>query len=167
MKRFAAFIPLVLGITFFTYNLYAQGNAKAGFAKLNTLAGEWTGKGPNGLVVNVTYEAVAGGTAIMETRAPTGEPSMVSIFHMDGNRLMMTHYCSDGNQPRMRAKIPSEENQLDFAFIDVTNLATPETGHMRALSYEFKDKNHITQIWTWRQDNKDMPAVFHLERKIE
>ena len=165
MKRCLSILAVLSLITLFTNSTFAQQKAKAGFEKLNSLVGEWQGKGPNGLLVNISYQSLAGGTALMETRAPTNEPSMISIFHIDGDKLMMTHYCSDGNQPRMRAEVFTKEiKSLDFNFVDVTNLAKPATGHMRNLSYTFLDKDHITQVWTWRQDGKDNPAVFDLER---
>ncbi len=31
-----------------------------------------------------------------------GPENMITMFHMDGDRLLMTHYCGAGNQPRMK-----------------------------------------------------------------
>jgi hypothetical protein len=36
---------------------------------------------------------------------------------------------------------------------------------MHSLAMNFQDKDHMTQVWTFRQDGKDMPVTFYLERK--
>jgi hypothetical protein len=102
----------------------------------------------------------------METIEAEGEPSMVTLYHPDGNKLMMTHYCSIGNQPRMRADVPTGEvKNLSFTFVDATNMAKPADGHMHSLTMTFQDADHMAQVWTFRQDSKDMPVTFNLERK--
>ncbi len=34
---------------------------------------------------------------------PGMEHEMTNMYTLDGNTLVMTHYCAGGNQPRMRA----------------------------------------------------------------
>lgn len=148
------------------YPVQAQNSASDGYEKLKSLEGEWTGMGPNDLQLNVTYEIVSGGQSVIETRVPVGEPSMVTVFHLDGDSLMMTHYCSAGNQPRMRATVLSDKI-VDFTMIDVTNLATPNEGHMHGLRFDFEDDTHFMQLWTWRQDGADLPAAFQMQRVNE
>jgi hypothetical protein len=29
---------------------------------------------------------------------------MVTVYHLDGKKLVLTHYCSGGTQPRVRSK---------------------------------------------------------------
>jgi len=144
----------------------AQYSASDGYEKLKSLEGEWTGIGPNDLQLSVTYQIVSGGQAVIETRVPVGEPSMVTVFHLDGDSLMMTHYCSAGNQPRMRTTVLSK-NIIDFTKVDVTNLASASEGHMQGLRFEFEDDMHFRQLWTWRQDGADLPAAFQLQRVNE
>ncbi len=175
MKRLA---PMLLSFTIITCTvnmLWAQSQATkgqaaqdwaaAGFEKLKSLAGEWQGQGPHGLT-KVSYQVVSGGTAVMETMVPEHEPSMVTLYHRDGDRFMMTHYCSSGNQPRMRAEATGGEfKSLNFTFIDITNLAKPADGHMQELVLNFQSKDQFTSVWTWRQDGRDTPSTFVLERK--
>ena len=73
-------------------------NADAAFKKLAALAGEW--KTEDGKA-SLTYEVIAGGTAVIERETAEGRPSMVTLYHRDGDRLLLTHYCMAGNQPRM------------------------------------------------------------------
>jgi hypothetical protein len=91
---------------------------------------------------------------------------MVSVYHLDGADLRMTHYCTAGNQPRMRAEPPSGEvKQLRFVFVDATNLAKSSDDHIRGLTITFQDKDHMTQEWEVREGGKDSFTTHKLERK--
>ncbi len=44
-----------------------------------------------------------------------GEHGMITIFHMDNARVLMTHYCGAGNQPRMQASgSPDGSDHIHF-----------------------------------------------------
>ena len=87
----------------------AQGKGDTSFKNLKMLEGEWEGTNPAGIPVTVTYEVYSGGSAIMEKLQPQGEASMITVYHMDDGNLMMTHYCSAGNQPRMKGTVTGRE----------------------------------------------------------
>ena len=143
-----------------------QSKAAPGFEKLKTLVGEWQGKDSKGGTLTVSYELISNGSSLMETLVPAKEPSMVTIYHLDGDNLMMTHYCSINNQPRMRAAMPSGEiKKLSFTFVDGTNMAKPTDAHMHSLALTFQDNDHLTQEWSMKHEGKDMPVTFNLERK--
>ena len=102
----------------------------------------------------------------METFAPTGMEEMVTVYSLDGDGIALVHFCPTNNQPRMRV-VPatSDPKELVFDFVSASNLPSPATGHQHHLVIRFEDADHITETWTWRQDNMDMPMVFHLDRK--
>lgn len=84
----------------------AGATARDAFEKLRSLIGRWEATTSEEITATVTYELHAGGTALFETFVEA-EPSgsdMVSAFHLDGDRLMLSHFCSGGNQPRMMAR---------------------------------------------------------------
>jgi len=86
---------------------------------------------------------------------------MVTVYHPDGGRLMMTHYCSLHNQPRMRADTaPAENGKLVFNFVDATNMPSPDAMHMHKLVVTFVDKDHFAQEWTWKGGEKEGTEVF-------
>ncbi len=90
---------------------------------------------------------------------------MVTMYHVDGNRLMCTHYCSRNNQPRMTADMFDNKNKiLKFAFQDITNLPKPEEGHMHSLAIRFPDSNHMEEDWEWKEGDDDRHSVFKFER---
>jgi hypothetical protein len=157
-------LSFAVGLLFVTGFVLAQAKPPGGFDRLKSLAGDWEGTNPKGKTVRATYSVVSGNTAVMETLNPSDEPGMITVFHPDGNQLMMTHYCSSGNQPRMRATA-SNEKELLFSFLDATNLSSPSAGHMQRLQIEFVDANHIVESWTWRENGEDKSEVFHFARR--
>ena len=146
--------------------IQAGSHAPAAFKKLQSLAGEWEGKDDQGMAVKTSFKVAAADTAIIETILPHGMEEMVTLYSADGDGIALVHYCPTNNQPRMRA-VPAADDvrELVFTFQSATNLASPATGHQRQLVLRFDDADHITETWTWRQNSKDTPMVFHLARK--
>ncbi|MEE8366950.1 MAG: hypothetical protein V3S30_01400, partial [Thermoanaerobaculia bacterium] len=89
-----------------------------------------------------------------------------TMYHLDGDRLMLTHYCMAKNQPRMKADLTSSDlNTLRFSFLDATNMKSPEDGHMHSAVFRFVDENEMKQSWTFRKDGKDsFTEVIRFER---
>src|SRR4051794_21783575 len=120
--------------------------AHAGLEKMKKLAGTWVeadkdGK-PTDKVVSV-IKVTAGGSAVTETLFPGQPMEMVSIYHLDGSDLLMTHYCALGNQPRMKADPKSPANQIRFKFAGGTNLDPAKDMHMHEGTLTFIDADHI------------------------
>ena len=167
-------LTLVLSLFLSAALLFADEKPKApksspAFDKLKTLAGEWQAKTKDGQEVKTSYKLVSNGSALVETleMGKKGEGTMVTVYHLDGNNLMMTHYCSANNQPRMKAQPAAGEiKSLAFSYVDATNLAPPDSGHMHKLVITFQDEKHMTQEWTWREYGKDaFTELFEYKRK--
>jgi len=58
--------------------------------------------------VKATYTLVSGGTALMERLKSANEPEMITLYSLDGDHLLVTHYCSMGNQPQMKTATITE-----------------------------------------------------------
>ncbi len=133
---------------------------------MKTLVGEWAGKMESGRAARVSYRLVSNGTAVLETLQSAGEPEMVTLYAAASSRVVATHYCSAGNQPRMRTPpISGSPQRLDFALVDVTNLSGAGAGHMRHLAVTFEDDDRFTQHWTWWENGKDKTEAFHFARQ--
>src|SRR5215471_7493748 len=118
----------------------------AGLEKMKTLVGTWVmadkdGK-PTDEVVSVV-KVTAGGSAVHETIFPGQPHEMVSVYHLDGSDLVMTHYCMLGNQPRMKADPKSPANQIRWEFAGGTNLDPAKDKHMHEGTITFVDDDHI------------------------
>lgn len=117
-----------------------------GLERLKKLAGTWVmadkeGK-PTDQVVSVV-KLTAAGSAVHETLFPGSPHEMVSIYHLDGPDLIMTHYCALGNQPRMKADPKSPANQIRFQFAGGSNLNPAKDKHMHEGTITFVDDDHI------------------------
>lgn len=154
---------LFLSLLFFS--LTSLVHASGAMDQLKSLAGEWDGKTSEGKPVHISYKLVSGGSTVMETLQSEHDVDMITMYHPDGNSIMMTHYCMAQNQPRMKAAALENANRLDFQFLDATNLSSPNAGHMHELVLTFQDHDHITQQWTWKEGGKTKVDTFTLIRK--
>ena len=136
--------------------------AQPALEKLKALAGEWNfASGPNTGKLAVRYAVSAGGTSVVETLFPGSQHEMVTVYHLDGDRLMMTHYCAAGNQPRMHADPATD--RLVFTYSGGSNMKDTD-GHMHAMTLTFVDADHVKAEWTWKgAETKTQP--FEFERK--
>jgi hypothetical protein len=129
-------------------------DAGAAFERLKLLAGEWQGDAASG-GASLSYELVANGTALIERESGGGRPTMMTMYHRDGERLLLTHYCMAGNQPRMQAQAyDPATGALVFEFVDATNLTNPDATHMHAVTFKFVDDTHIDTLWQLYQKGK-------------
>ena len=113
---------------------------------MKKLAGTWVeadkdGK-PTDKVVSV-IKVTAGGSVVHETLFPGQPHEMISVYHLDGGELVMTHYCVLGNQPRMKADPKSPADQIHFKFAGGTNLDPAKDKHMHEATMTFIDDDHI------------------------
>ena len=124
-----------------------QVDAKAAYARLGTLAGEWEADTTMGKA-HVTYELIAGGSALVERESMEHMPPMETVYHLDGNRLQLTHYCALGNQPKLEARAyDARTGNLEFGFLSATNLASPTAAHMHNATFRFIDDKHFAAAW--------------------
>jgi hypothetical protein len=142
-----------------TQNAHAQqlspaSEATAAFARLKTLAGEWQADTKQGKA-HLSYELVAGGSALLERESIEGMPPMLTVYYLDGDRLLLTHYCMAGNQPRLQERrFDPATGDIEFAFLDATNLANPSAGHMHNAKIHLIDRNHLASEWQFYEDGK-------------
>src|SRR5580700_10282452 len=112
-----------------------QTPAQLAFARLKTLAGTWKGQAAMGpqpgmsAPVRVSLRVTSGGAALLHEMVPEGrsdDPSNgaddpITMLYVDGDRLILTHYCDSGkNRPRMVGKLSSDGKTVQFDFLDVS-----------------------------------------------
>lgn len=161
-------IALLVIIALLANSTIANDKTESGFKQLKLLLGDWRGKLPNGNFIDVSYQEINGG-AIVE-RYHSKDPmwwNMSSVYHKDVDKIIMSHYCSWGNHPRMTAKMPEGPvRKLEFSFADIA-MTEPDNGYMRDLTFNFQDKDHFTHRWVWHEDGEDTVLHLTMERKSD
>lgn len=146
------------------------------FDRVAKLEGEW--------VVDMTAEEIAQygqpGTSVIKVTSSGSivrdimfvgtAHEMTNVYHMDGDELVLTHYCSQGNQPRMEAKLNDghqhASNQIHFQFDEVSNLTSADQSYMGDVVLTFVDDNHYTQTWThYKAGKSESGPVIKWKRK--
>jgi hypothetical protein len=150
-----------------------QASAQLAFARLKTLAGNWKGQAAMGPGMNapvrVSLRVTSGGAALMHEMVPEGrsdDPSNgdddpVTMIYVDGDRLMLTHYCDSGkNRPRMVGKLSPDGKTVEFSFLDVSG--GTRYGHMHHAVFTTIDADHHTEDWTYMSP-ANKPAQAHID----
>jgi len=147
-------IVLTSAATFANSSRGDEPAAEAAFARLKALAGQWEAEGREGHE-RLSYELIANGTALVERETAANRPEMLTVYHLDGNRLVLTHYCMAGNQPRMELRgFDPQTGALTFDFVGATNLAAPTSGHMHSVALRLADANHIVTEWKFVENGE-------------
>jgi len=171
MKRasiatFFALLLLVPALTFGQAVTVKQAGtpseARASFDLLKSLAGRWKGRSsvtfpaPDSFPVQVLLRITSGGDALMHEMTPEGradDPSHgdddpVTMFYLDGDRLLLTHYCDAGkNRPRMAAKRSADGKTVEFDFLDLSG--ETRRGHMHHAVFTWVDADNHIEDWTY------------------
>jgi hypothetical protein len=164
-KSLRTILPLILFATALT--AHAQTDAQKAFAAIKTMPGTWEGKTSDGHTLQVNFKEVSDGSAVMSEIPGHGSETMVSMFNMDGaEKLLLTHYCSVGNQPRMQASVSPDGKTFTFNYVDATNLTSPDAGHMQKMVLTLVDENHHTEDWTFIDHGREKKEFFDLHRKL-
>jgi len=126
--------------------------ALALFELVKSLRGEWVAESTKGWVESASFQVLARGTAVLETTGFTSppEPGMATVIHLDGDRVLLTHYCEAGNQPRLQATAFDPVGRTaTFSFLDGTGMASRDVGHMDRVVIRFIDADHFDSQWSW------------------
>ncbi len=144
-------------------------SGKDAFAALKGLTGEWhgnineKGKGPE---VTVVYRVTAAGSAVLETLFPGSDHEMVTVYHLDGGKLVLTHYCAMGNQPHMALDKRSTAEDLVFDFAGGSNVNPRKDLHMHSARIHIESPDALMGEWTAFKDGKEAEVTrFFLARQ--
>jgi len=125
----------------------SQSEAQKTFEKLKTLAGSWQGS-VMGMSIQATIRVTSRGNAILHEMTSSAMPdNPITMIYVDGDRLLLTHYCDSGNRPRMEGKISPDGNSVEFTLLDITG--NTERGFMNRVSFTLVDANHHNEESTW------------------
>src|SRR4029450_5459231 len=141
-----------------------RSESEQAFDRLASLQGEWEGE-QRGTKMKGTYTLTANGSTLMEEVRPETGPVMITMFTVDGDHLIATHYCSARNQPQMvTSPVTDAHKPLAFTLACITALKSPADWHNTGLTVIQEDNNHLSQEWTYESEGKIGKTVFHYTR---
>jgi hypothetical protein len=171
MTNLAKYLLLTVAVLAITILAAAQNPAvpptksTTTFTQMKALVGEWEAV-QDGESVKETYTLTANGSALMAETRSANEPAMITMFTVDGDHLIATHYCIAGNQPQMVTGVPDDlQKGVTFTLARVTGMKTPDDWHNTGVTITLEDPNHMTQKWTYLYKGKTGTGVFHFTRK--
>src|SRR5262245_62991488 len=101
----------------------------------------------------VDYRFISNNTVLVEAYNAGSPRETMTVFHADGASLIATHYCAQGNQPRLRLAPGSKG--LVFVFFDATNLPDPSSSHLVRLELSLEPDGSLKRTETYRERGKD------------
>jgi hypothetical protein len=163
-RRVLISILLLVGVAVAGSAKSSQVQANAAFTRLKSLVGNWEADTSKGKVTS-RYELIACGSVLLEHLTVPGDDEMLTAYHLDGDQLVLTHYCMAGNQPRMVAQgFDASSGELDFAFAGASNLK-PGAGHMHDASFRLISQDRYDAKWDFFEGGKaKFSEDFHYTR---
>lgn len=172
--KFIRFMPAVVLASLFTMAFAqheahksldkpAPSDAEKSFTLLKSLAGTWQGSVTtdppqpemgNGALMEASLRVTSRGNAMVHEMKEAGKPDdparydhPLTMLYLDGDRLLLTHYCDAGNRPRMAARTSPDGKTVEFDFLDVAG--STKYGHMQHAVFTIIDANHHIEEWTY------------------
>ncbi len=108
-----------------------QPSPQAVFDQLKTLQGDW--RSTSGATI-ANFRLIANGSSIVETWTMSPTRQSMTVYTMDGERIIATHYCPQGNAPRLELSNTGADGTHHFVFLDGANLQKEDRSHAHAFS---------------------------------
>ncbi len=139
----------------------APSDAKKAFNTIKTLAGSWQGS-IGDLSTQVTIRVTSAGGAIMHD-AFMAKTNKITMFYLEGDRLLLTHYGGEGNRPRFEGKLTPDGKSIEFSFLDVAG--GTQRGLMKRMMFTIVDaNNHVIEVTYILPDGKAVEARGEFQR---
>lgn len=136
--------------------------AEEQFAKIVSWEGRWTVAETDAL--EIVFESTARGKTMVERWETAAGLHSITVYHVNGEHVVATHYCPQGNQPRL-ASVTGDETKIAFAFRDITGLDAGES-HTHTLAFEPQADGSLlrTEVYTGA-DGPGAPSSYTLKRE--
>lgn len=109
--------------------------AEDAFAQLSRMVGTWRPADKPESPLRIRFYLTAGNSVLVESWEARGKPHSMTLYHRDGGALLATHYCPQGNQPRL-ALAGRDAGGLHFVFRDATDLDPARESHQHDLWFD-------------------------------
>jgi hypothetical protein len=129
------------------------------FEQLTSLVGSWEGAFPDGRKHTVSYRLTAADSVLVETWTLGPNRESMTLYSTDGSNLIATHFCPQGNQPRLRLVQGNDPAKLSFEFLDGINLQVEGKEHQHAFWLRIDSPNSFTRSETYVKNNSTASGI--------
>ena len=141
----------------------AMATADAAFQRLSGLEGEWADAGNPASPLRIRFYPTAGGTTLVEEWGVGAKTHSLTLYHRDGDTLIATHYCPQGNQPRLALARDASDDEIAFTFRDATDLGAGESA-LHDLGFDLSDPARIIRTESYRSGKQGNASTLTLVR---
>ncbi len=134
------------------------------FEQMSALVGNWKREGTDGLKFHIQFELTANDSVLIERWVRGDKTHSLRLYHRDQADLVATHYCPQGNQPRMKMSTPDGAAKIVFDFWDATNLVKPTDNHQHSLSFDLSEPGRVKRAETYLSSAGEEPSEMVLVR---
>ncbi len=151
-------------------------DAASAMAFLTTTSGDWApagaaehAEGARRTASVVTVKTKAAGSAVVHHYAQGTPGEMETVFHMDGDKLLLTHYCALQNAPILRFEKTNKPGEIKFVFEGGTNFDSSVDAHLHESTFQVIDKNTVEQrstVFTNGKAQPELKSVLHRKASV-
>jgi hypothetical protein len=105
-----------------------------------------------------TFKLSGAGSSVVETIFPNDPSEMVTVYHMDGDDLLLTHYCALHNAPVMKFQKTNKPGEIKFVFHGGTNFNPKVDMHVHEGYMKIANDKTIKSTFTVYNDGKAAEA---------
>lgn len=134
------------------------------FGALKSLVGVWRVAAKPASTLRIRFYPTAGGTVLVESWERGGQPYSLTLYHRDGAALIATHYCPQGNQPRLVMVPGRSAHDIRFVFRDATDIDAKHEAYLVSLAFDLSDLDMPIRRESYRDHGVDTPAELKLVR---
>lgn len=145
MKNLAV-IAAVLLVAASSVAVAGEPSPQAVFEQLKTLEGQW--RSASGKTM-ADYRVIANASTIVETWTMSPTRQSMTVYTMDADRIIATHYCPQGNAPRLALAGTSADGAHHFEFVDGANLQDPQGSHEHAFWIRLESPDSLVRSETY------------------
>jgi hypothetical protein len=143
----------------------AQEPATDSCVALQQLVGSWRVAGKPESPLRIRFSLTAGGTVLVESWSRIDQPHSLTLYHRGESGIVATHYCPQGNQPRLTSLPRTGDRALQFAFKDATDLDPAREAYLVALSFDWSKTGLLVRRESYRERGVDEASELILQRE--